>query len=97
MTNDEDRHEALQAELAKQRRATTPTTDGFMFRGTFYAQPSAMKKLLNDDFDGFCSLPGTTFDEITPIREGEPVKGFARDTSINAYKATWRKAAESGG
>lgn len=97
MPNSDDRHDALQAALEKQRRITTSTTDGFIFRGTFYAQPGAMKKLLNDDFDGFCSLAGTDFEEITAIRDGEPIVGFARDTSINAYKATWRKAAESGG
>jgi hypothetical protein len=92
--SDEHRREALEAALAKQRPTAT-SSDGFMFRGKFYAQPGAMKKLLNDDFDGFCSLAGTQFDEITPMRGGEPLKGFAVDTSITAYKATWRKAAES--
>src|SRR4051812_18756128 len=84
--SDEYRREALEAALAKQRRKTT-TSDGFMFRGKFYAQPGAMKKLLNDDFDGFCSLAGTQFEEITPMRGGEPLRGFAVDTSISAYKA----------
>ena len=95
--HEEASSEALQAALAKQGRATTTTSDGFMFHGKFYAQPGAMKKLLNDDFDGFCSLAGTHFDEITPIRRGEPLKGSALETSINSYKATWRKAAESSG
>jgi hypothetical protein len=89
-------HEALRAALAKQRHATTSTSDGFLFRGKFYAQPSAMRRLLASDFEGFCSLAGTNFEEITPIRGGEPLTGFARDGSINSYKATWRNAAESG-
>ena len=95
MLDDEHKRNALEAALAKQRRATTTTSDGFMYRGEFYPQPGAMKRLLEQDFEGFCSLAGTDFTEITPIRAGEPLKGAALETSINSYKATWRKAAES--
>lgn len=95
-TLDDEKRELLDAALARQRRATTSTSDGFMFRGTLYAQPGAMQKLLKNDFDGFCSLAGSDFREITPLRGGQPLTGLALKQSISSYKATWRKAGESG-
>ena len=92
-----DRREALQAALARHgtRSSKTSTSDGFFFRGSFYAQPGAMKRLLDRDLEAFCSLAGTDFTEITPIRNGQPLEGVALKNSLDAYKATWRKAAES--
>jgi hypothetical protein len=94
---DEEFERALAAwEKQRPRISSRSTSDGFLFRGKFYGQP-AMKALLEDDFAGFCSLEGTDFTEITPTRNGQPLKGVELEQSLNSYKATWRKAFESSG
>jgi hypothetical protein len=92
----DDQRRALQNALAKhgmRYRQTSGTSDGFIFRGTYYAQP-AMKRLMKADFEGFCSLAGSDFTAIRPVRDGQRLTGVELEGSLNAYKATWHMAIE---